>query len=197
MRLPRKFSAQHVAARWVSRITCGSVFVEEGFLKGWEVSEKLDKKGSMARIQYHATSWDRVPSILAKGLLPPRTPRDVATNVHAIPSISTTNDPKDAQVYHPQGALLELRVKPGAKYLKRSPRDMHKGENLQESVNRWLAETQAKGADGFWIEGWQSTVGNQTLNPRALEVVRVVNAEDSPTVRVVSRWLREGPNGTV
>jgi hypothetical protein len=57
---------------------------------------------------------------------------------------------------------------------------MRRGESLQEAVDRWLQEVQQVGADGFMMEGWQSTVGNQTINPRALEVIRVVNVEEAP-----------------
>ena len=127
------------------------------------------------RIQYHATSWDRIPSILRKGLRLPRTKRDVATFVHGIPSISTADRPEDAMIYHPGGALLKLRVKPGYKYLKRTPRMMRRGEFLVDAVDRWAKEVIAKGAAGFWVEGWQSTVGNQTYDPSALEVVCVID----------------------
>ena len=136
--------------------------------------------GGMSKTQYHATSWDRVPSILRKGLQPPRGSQDIATNGHAIPTISTANDPDSARVYHPHGALLEFRVRSGAKYLKRSNRDVRRGESLQEAVDRWLQEAKDKGADGFWVEGWQSTIGNQTIEPKALEFVRVVNADEDP-----------------
>ncbi len=47
--------------------------------------------------QYHATSWDRVDSIMRKGLLPPRGEQDVSTLVHAIPTISTADKPTDAR----------------------------------------------------------------------------------------------------
>ena len=64
---------------------------------------------------------------------------------------------------------------------------MRRGESLLDSVNRWGQEVLDKGAAGFWMEGWQSTVGNQTYNPDALEVVRVVNEE----MRVASRYQRK------
>lgn len=130
--------------------------------------------------QYHATSWDRVDSIMRKGLLPPRGEQDVSTLVHAIPTISTADKPTDASIYHPNGALLELRVSSSAKYIKRSSRSMRRGERLIDSVNRWVREAIAKGFDGVYVEGWQSTVGNQTINPDVLGVVRIVNAEDAP-----------------
>jgi tRNA nucleotidyltransferase/poly(A) polymerase len=109
-------------------------------------------------------------------------------------SISTTDKPGDAQIYHPSGALLEVRVKPGFKYLKRTARMMHRGESLIDAVNRWGQEAIDKGAAGFWMEGWQSTVGNQTYNPNALEVVRVINEEtrvastDAESL-VLMKWL--------
>jgi DNA topoisomerase IB len=141
------------------------------------------KQAKMPRVQYHATPWDRVPSILRKGLQLPRGSGDVSTFMHGVPSISTADKPEDASIYFPHGALLELRVKPGFKYLKRSPRKMKRGESLVQAVDRWAGEVQAKGAVGFWMEGWQSTVGNQTYDPRALEVVRVVNPDDAPKGR--------------
>ena len=71
---------------------------------------------------------------------------------------------------------------------------MHRGESLIDAVNRWGQEAIDKGAAGFWMEGWQSTVGNQTYNPKALEVVRVVNegtkvaATDAESL-VLMKWL--------
>ena len=141
------------------------------------VADRYLKVGKMPRVQYHGTSWDRVPHILRKGLLLPRGKQDASTFVHDLPSISTTDKPEDAQFYHPRGALLEVRVKPGFKYLKRTARMMRRGESLIDAVNRWGQEAIDKGAAGFWMEGWQSTVGNQTYNPKALEVVRVMNEE--------------------
>jgi len=134
----------------------------------------------MPRYQYHATSWDRVPSIIQKGIQLPRGQKDVSTFMHDTPSVSTADKPEDAQVYHPQGALLKLSVKPGSKYLKRSPRAMRRGETLLDAVNRWSKEVLAKGADGFWMDGWQSTVGNQTFNPKALVLEEVMNSEQAP-----------------
>ena len=77
-------------------------------------------RSGIGEYQYHATSWDRLPSILKKGLQLPRSSDDVSTFMHDKPSISTANSPDDALPYHPQGALLKLRVKRGAKYWKRS-----------------------------------------------------------------------------
>jgi hypothetical protein len=151
------------------------------------------KAGKMPRVQYHATSWDRVPRILQKGLQLPRGKQDASTFVHDLPSISTTDKPEDAQPYHPSGALLEVRVKPGFKYLKRTNRMMRRGESLIDAVNRWGQEVIDKGAAGFWMEGWQSTVGNQTYNPNALEVVRVLNAPKghADVQRRFDRWNRK------
>ena len=150
------------------------------FLDEREALARRTAAGKMPRLQYHATSWDRVPSILRKGIQPPRGRQDVATNAHNVPSISTTDDPDNARVYHPHGALLELQVRSGAKYLVRSQRAMRRGENLQASVDRWLNECREARAAGFWIEGGQSTVGNQTIDPTALKVLRIVNAEEAP-----------------
>ena len=144
------------------------------FLRVGEWVYKLSAKG-IPTTQYHATSWDRVETILKKGLQLPRSEEDVSTFMHEMPTISTADRPEDAQVYHPSGALLELRVSPSAKYLKRSSRNMRRGERLIDSVNRWVREAVEKGADGVYVEGWQSTVGNQTINSDVLEVVRVVN----------------------
>lgn len=149
----------------------------------WNLSEiyfgEAKKRPSqMPEIQYHATSWEKIPSIIKKGLQLPRGEKDVATFMHEIPSISTADRPDYAQVYYPKGALLKLKTK--GKYLKRSVRQMKKGETLLDSVNRWSKEVLEKGADGFWAEGMQSTVGNQTFNPNILEIIEIVNIDEVP-----------------
>jgi len=137
----------------------------------------------MKRFQYHATTWESVPSILKNGLRLPTGSGSVATHRYETPSISTANDPASAQVYHPHGALLKIKILPGAKYIKREfPRSSRKGENLEQSINRWLQEAQGLGADGVEVN-LQSTIGNQTINPKVLQVVEVVNEEDAPTMR--------------
>lgn len=149
----------------------------------------------MPKTQYHATSWDRVPEILSSGLQLPNS-GSMSTHMYRIPSISTASKPQDASVYHPHGALLEVKVRPGAKYLKRSIRGMQKGENLEQSVNRWLEEVREAKADGFHVVDMQSTVGNQTINPRVLEVVQVVNIQDAPlnarTSKMATARLKTG-----
>jgi len=126
------------------------------------------------KIQYHATSKDRVASIMKKGLSLPRGKRDVSTHWYGVPTISTADKAEYAQVYHPSGVLLKIQVLPGAKYLNRSIRSMKKGENLEQSVDRWIKEAKAAKADGVRVEGMQSTIGNQTINPRVLKVIGVV-----------------------
>lgn len=138
------------------------------------------KQAAMPKFQYHSTSWDRVPSIMRKGLKPPRSSDDVSTMMHDIPTISTTDRPEDAKLYHPRGALLELRVNSGARYIERGRDDRKSGESLLAMINRWTQEALDEGADGVWLEELQSTVGNQTINPRALDVVRIVNEDEAP-----------------
>lgn len=151
---------------------------EAYFLDEELIGEARKRPSLMPAIQYHTTSWNRIPSILKKGLQLPRSQKDVSTFTHNIPSISTTDDPENAQMYHPRGALLKLKTK--GKYLKRTMRQMKKDENLLDAVNRWSNEALKKGVDGFWVEGMQSLVGNQTFNPNVLEIIEIVNMEDAP-----------------
>ena len=112
--------------------------------------------------------------IRSRGLLLPGQVR-VETHRYNIPSISTADTPEDARVYYPDGVVVVLRVLKGQKYLTRSLRSMKRGENLEESVNRWLEEAAEAGATGIYVgEGLQSTVGNQTLVLDALEVVGIL-----------------------
>lgn len=155
------------------------------------------KVASMDRIQYHATSWSRVPSILREGLRLPTAPGDVSTHRYKIPSISTSPKLDDVNLYG--GAILKLRVRPGSKYLKRSfRRHWRRGETLEDVINRWLREAKNKGYDGVELDAWTSTVGHQTLQPEALEVMGVVNPEDAPDnfrekihTKVASKYLRK------
>lgn len=158
--------------------------------KGLWYASQLKRVAGIAKLQYHATSWDRVPSILKSGLKLP-IGHEVATFVHGVPSISTADSPHDAKVYAPHGALLELTVRPGHKYLVRSPRQMKKGETLVQAVDRWAGEAKEKGASGFWMDGWQSTVGNQTYEPSALQLLRIVNIDEAPnSVKLLyEKWL--------
>jgi hypothetical protein len=126
------------------------------------------------KTQYHATRPGNVNMIRSRGLLLPGQVR-VETHRYNIPSISTADTPEDARVYHPDGVVVVLRVLKGQKYLTRSLRSMKRGENLEESVNRWLEEAAEAGATGIYVgEGLQSTVGNQTLVLDALEVVGIL-----------------------
>jgi len=151
----------------------------------------LKFSGVMPRIQYHSTPWVKIPSLLRKGLQLPRGPQDVSTLIHDIPSISTADSPENAKIYYPHGALLKILVNPGAKYLARSPRGMRRGEILIDSVNRWSRETLEKGADGFYMDGWQSTVGNQTLNPKVLKIIEILNPDEAPpNIRILLRDSR-------
>jgi len=126
---------------------------------------------SIPRTQYHATRPENIDLIRSRGLLLPGEVR-VETHRYEIPSISTVDNLEDARVYHPSGMVLVLRVRPGFKYLTRSIRSMKRGENLEGAVNRWLREAQERGATGIYVgKGLQSSVGNQTLIPEALEIV--------------------------
>ena len=125
------------------------------------------------KIQYHATKPENVQMVRERGLLLPGQVK-VQTHRYAIPSISTADSPKDARVYYPSGVLVVLRVRRGRKYLTRTMRSMRRGENLEEAVDRWLEEAEARGAAGIHVPGLQSTVGNQTIDPDALEVVEVI-----------------------
>lgn len=151
----------------------------------------------MKRVQYHTTSPDRLQSIKRSGLKLPKRASDVSTHRYTTPSISTADDAQNASAYHPSGLLLTLSVKPGAKYLKRSIRMMRKGEHLEKSVNRWLKEVKEKGADGFWMEGMQSTVGNQTINPKVLIITDITDLSTGESVmesnidKMIKR-IREG-----
>lgn len=127
----------------------------------------------ISRIQWHATTHDRLPFISRDGLLFPKQPSDVRTHRFAIPSISTANSWEDAAPYAPNGVLFEVRLEPGSKYITRSIRSTRHGETLEDSVSRWLREARERGADGVFVRGLQNTVGNQTINPEALRVVRV------------------------
>ena len=123
------------------------------------------------RVQYHSAPVERLDSILEKGLLPPRNSSDVTTFQHSeIPTISTTDSPENASVYNPSGVLFTLSVRPNTKWMRRSTRNTRKSERLVDSVRRWVQEAQDKGYDAIHVEGMQSTVGNQILNPDVLEV---------------------------
>jgi hypothetical protein len=128
----------------------------------------------MPKTQYHATRPENIDMIRSRGLL---LPGQVCVDTHRydVPSISTADTPENARVYHPGGVVVVLRVQKWSKYLTRSLRSMRRGENLEEAVNRWLAEAEEVGATGVYVgQGLQSTVGNQTLAPDALEVVGVL-----------------------
>lgn len=126
-------------------------------------------------IQYHATRPENVEMVRQRGLLLPGDVR-VDTHRYEVPSISTADDPENACVYHPSGVLVSLKVRRGAKYIYRSMSSVRRGENLEEAVNRWLRDAIEQGATGIYVgPGLQSTVGNQTLDASALEVVDVVS----------------------
>ena len=146
------------------------------------INPRQENRKGIGQYQYHATSWDRLPTILKKGLQLPRSQKDVSTFVHDIPSLSTADKLDDAIPYHPRGAWLKLKVKKGAKYWKRSlVRHRKKSDkNLLDTVNRFAREAIAKGYDGIHVAEWQSSVGNQTYNPDVLEVVEVINIDDKP-----------------
>ncbi len=145
--------------------------------------DRLEFALTEARIpktQYHATSWDRVPHILKHGMkLPRKGSSDARTFAHTIPSISTADRIEDARPYAPRGAVLELRVRPGFKYMASNLRG-RRGESMLDLINRLVAQAKKKGLAGVYVTAWQSTIGSQTIDPRALEVVRVVNADESP-----------------
>ena len=149
------------------------------------INPRQENRKGIGQYQYHATSWDRLPTILKKGLQLPRSQKDVSTFVHDIPSLSTADKLDDAIPYHPRGAWLKLKVKKGAKYWKRSlVRHRKKSDkNLLDTVNRFAREALAKGYDGIHVAEWQSSVGNQTYNPDVLEVVEVINIDDKPNPR--------------
>ncbi len=132
----------------------------------------------MNKTQYHSTAWENVPSIERYGLRFPRSPKEVATMLHSVPTISTTDDPEDAMLYNPRGALIEVRVRSTSKYLKKSNRNIRRGESFLDAANRWAQECLDKGKHGYFAGGMQSTLGNQTVDPSALEFVRVVNRRD-------------------
>jgi hypothetical protein len=136
---------------------------------------QLNEAG-VPRTQYHGTTKARAERISRTGIQLPRGSQDVATFAHStIPSISTADEARWASSYG--DTLVELRVKRGAKYLKRSyPRSARKGETLQQAVSRWMEDAKAKGYDGVHVgPGIQGSAGNQTLNPRVLEFVRIVD----------------------
>lgn len=125
-------------------------------------------------IQYHATKMENVELVRSRGLLLPGQV-NVQTHQYDVPSISTTDTEENARVYYPSGVVVVLKVRRGMKYLNRSMRSIKRGENLEQAVNRWLEEAVEAGADGVYVgAGLQSTVGNQTINPDALEVVDVI-----------------------
>lgn len=129
--------------------------------------------------QFHATRPENVELINKRGLLLPGEVR-VETHRYDIPSISTANTPKYACAYHPRGVVVVVRVKKTAKYINRSLRNLRKGENLEQAVNRWLEEAYSEGAAGVYVgEGLQSTVGNQTIDPSVLENVDVIECAQS------------------
>lgn len=126
------------------------------------------------KTQYHATRPENVDMIRSRGLLLPGQVR-VDTHRYEIASVSTADTPENARVYYPDGVVVVLRVRKGSKYLSRNLRSMRRSENLEEAVNRWLAEAEEAGATGIYVgQGLQSTVGNQTLIPDSLEVVGVL-----------------------
>lgn len=109
----------------------------------------------------------------------PKKKSDILTHAYKIPSISTADDKDDAYMYYRQ-ALFEIKILPSAIYLKKSNRDTKRGETLEQSMNRWLQEAVDKGTDGIYMLDWKATIGNQTINSKALQVVRLVNPEDAP-----------------
>lgn len=139
------------------------------------------KRVKMPKFQFHATALENVPSIERHGLRLPGVV-EVATHRYAIPTISTADDEENARCYHPSGALIVLRVRPGAVYLEPSSRDLRRRhESLEDTVERLIEAAWRKHADGVRMpKGYQSSVGNQTLNPDVLEVVGVMQKKGSP-----------------
>ena len=78
-----------------------------------QIFEEARALGSFARgipaTQYHGTSWERVPLIMAHGLNLP-IQHEGRTFVHEVPTISTADRIEDAALYGP--AILQLRVRP-------------------------------------------------------------------------------------
>lgn len=125
--------------------------------------------------QYHATTKDSADLIFRSGFRLPIAAEDVATHRYLIPTISTTNHPGHARVYHPSGVVIVVEVSASAKFLRRSLRNMRRGENLEDAVNRWILEARNKGLAGVDVgEGLQSTVGNQHLYPWLLSPVDII-----------------------
>jgi len=125
-------------------------------------------------IQYHATDAKNVDTIREWGILLPTSVR-VQTHRYKIPSISSADSRENACIYYPGGVVVVLRVKKRARYINRSLRNMRRGENLEDAVNRWLLEAREEGASGVYVgDGLQSTVGNQTLNPRVLKLLDII-----------------------
>jgi hypothetical protein len=130
---------------------------------------------SPPRLQYHSTKTEAAArQILRDGLRLPTETAHVATHRYKTPSVSTTDAPEFAAVYHPSGFVIEFTVTTGARYLKRGLQSMRRGESLEAAVDRWLLDAAKVGAVGVYVgEGLQSSVGNQTLDPRILVPVRM------------------------
>ena len=135
-----------------------------------------------AILQYHSTTEDVGRAIVAGGFRLPTLPEYAKTHRYEIPTLSVSDEPRWASSYYPQGVMLEITMDPRAKPLKRSHRrSTRRGENLEQSVNRWIRETEAKGRK--WVHvgpGIQGTVGNQILDLSAIQSVRVIGPAQGP-----------------
>ena len=140
----------------------------------------IGRKMRSPRIQYHSSPTNRLESILSKGLLLPRSSRDITTFQHSpISTISTADTFDYAAAYNPHGIVFKLTVKPSSRWIKRTIRNMRRGENLIDAVSRWIKEAKTKNYDAIYIEGMQSTVGNQILNPKILTVEDYTNLNNT------------------
>ena len=136
-----------------------------------QLNEARAKKG---RVLYHATTPESASEILRHGFRLPEKPEDVATHRFETPTISAANAPEHAAVYHPTtGHVLKITLHPDARILKRDLRQHgRRGENLEQTTNRLIGVAREKGHQVLDVgHGWQSTVGNQILDPSAIKSV--------------------------
>lgn len=135
----------------------------------------IQESKKMPEYQYHSTSWDKIDSILKKGLLLPKTTSDIATHAYNTKTISTADEEKFAMVYNPNGALLKIKINP-ENYKDVNINSMWKsGENLEQLMNRLIDKYKSEGFSGIYVgNNYQSTVGNQSffdISPYNIELI--------------------------
>ena len=139
------------------------------------------RAADMPRVQYHATTWDRTDAIDRGGLLLP-TNETVKTAIHTVPSISSADIPSRALNYGP--AVYEVRLREDARFLPFDmTRDVRKGEVLSDAIGRASKKALSEGYAGLRVKGFNDIVGNQILDPSAVESVRLMNPGDAGMAR--------------